>query len=175
MFAKCLVALGLVCSAASSFGLTSQGSSPVAVNGTTEVLAGVHTANDLFVDHFQFTVDAPRSVLAYFVEAGYSQVPGQVFPVAFTGVGLIDSSGTLLPGLLSLDLDGSDGWLVAAVLPSAGTYEVVVGGATGASTEGGYYLGAITTGNTVAEPSTVGLTLIGLLASLLQLQRRRRA
>lgn len=144
-----------------------------AVDNTTEFLTGLHAAApESFIDHFSFSVSAPSAAFAaidaltWYVGGVDS---GLATPLGFTGMLLTDAANQAL----AQDVDGSDGWSLASLLGSAGTYHLYVGGNKAASADAGYYLGFVTTAATaVPEPASAALLLSAL--GLAAVGRRRR-
>ena len=154
--------LALVASAASFGQIVTQGQSAGVLDNRSVFLAGLHTTDEFgFIDIFEFSVTAPGAALARFSDAGFGD-DGVGFQ--FSTVLLTDAANVALPGSFSVDTDGSDGWLVFADLPGAGTYRVITGGAVTRGPGAGYYLGAVgaVVPAAVPEPTSYAMLLLGL-------------
>lgn len=164
---------------ASASALTLQGGSTGVIDNSSDFLGGIHGTPDAltgFMDVFEFSVTAPGVAVAQFTEADGS---GQGIVFHFGTLLLADTSNTPLSGAFAVDTDGTDGWVVTAALPGAGTYRVILGGgldpAPGGGPEilNGFYLGAVAAQvNAVPEPASYGLMLLGL-GAIGAWQRRR--
>ena len=149
---------------ASSFGLTLQGGNAGNLDNRTEGLAGLHLADSAgFIDFFEFSVSAPGVAAAVFFDSGFDSFGNPALAFTFNTLLLVDAANVPLPGAAAVDIDGSDGWSVAAALPSAGLYRVVLGGAAPPpGADGEYFLGAVSANVPIPEPATYGLMALGL-------------
>lgn len=157
--------------AALSVGMSAQaqvGPGPIgSLDNTAQVLVSLHPV-DLtgFLDSFIFTVSGTAVgagvIIPLAAIAAASPDVTAVDLAAFLaniatigGVALIDAGANVL----AQDTNGADGFSVAALLPTAGTYAFVVAGQGG--TGSGLYLG-LAAAQLVPEPATYALALLGL-------------
>ena len=118
------------------------------------VFIGSPHAEPSFIDFFVFNVSAPGFAAGATFSSG---APG----ITFTSLAFLNLN-TLTP-LLPADTNGADGWGTAVILPTAGSYALVIEGTT--SGGGGIYtgwLGALVQATPVPEPESYALMLAGL-------------
>jgi hypothetical protein len=117
------------------------------------VFIGSPHAEPSFTDFYVFNVSGP----GFAAGATFSSTPG----ITFSSLAFLNLN-TLTP-LLPADTNGSDGWGTAVILPTAGSYALVIEGTTTGS--GGLYtgwLGALVQATPVPEPESYALMLAGL-------------
>jgi hypothetical protein len=142
---------------------TAQAASPGFLGPLENVSVPIGAFHDpgLFTDLYGFTISSIGIGVGATVSISIDlpgTAPGPEFDVSFLGIGFLSGS-----TVLAADIDGSDGWSVAALLPGAGTYSfAVIGVADG--TAGGAYGGVLQTlvPSPVPEPQSYALLLAGL-------------
>lgn len=133
---------------------------------------GAAHAPGRFVDFFAFSISSVGLGVGATISLTVN-VPGFAVPesnVTFAGLAFLDSTNAVV----ATDLDGTDGWALAASLPTGGNYIFAVAG-TADGSAGGAYGGALGTlvPTQVPEPHTYGLLLAGLGVMGFAARRRR--
>ena len=125
-----------------------------------------------FVDFFMFSISSiglgVGATISITVDV--PEFPGPESNISFAGLAFLDSTNAVI----ATDFDGSDGWVLAALLPTGGNYAFAVAGIADGSS-GGAYGGALGTfvPTPVPEPHTYGLLLAGLGVVGFAARRRR--
>lgn len=137
------------------------------LSNTTLVFPVIESGTGDFLDIFEFTVVGPGTSFVGAVNAPFDDpdFPGVESNFNIASIALFDS----LFASLAQDIDGTDGFAVAAALPAAGLYRFAVLG-TANGTFNGAYFSLIQTA-VVPEPGVYVLMLTGLGA--LALRRRQ--
>lgn len=132
------------------------------------LLYAQHVSGDAFNDVYSFDVSSAGIATAVAFEVDASQFPDAGnLQFSFAYLALTDAAFNVIAS----DIDGSDGWQIAAApLSAAGTYRVVVGGSVAGAIDqrlaeslSGAYIGSVATAvGAVPEPATYALFFAGL-------------
>jgi len=122
------------------------------------ILIGYHPQDFAgFADNYLFSVHGPSGLFSTIIPLS---VVDATIPAAdaatISAIVLFDGAG----GVLGSDFDGSDGYTINALLPTAGTYDLVVVGLGGSGA--GAYVSLTGTASMVPEPDSLVMTLLGL-------------
>lgn len=122
------------------------------------VLIGYHPQDFVgFADNYLFSVHGPSGLFSTIIPLS---VVDATIPAAdaatISAIVLYDGAG----GVLGIDFDGSNGYTINALLPTAGTYDLVVVGLGGSGA--GAYVSLTGTASLVPEPASLVMALLGL-------------